>query len=75
MNDQQFTRWMKEMARAGGDPALPDANAIWWRAQLQQRLVLEERAMRPLRLVEGFACAMCLIGAVVLSAVVTWGKL
>jgi len=74
MNDHEFTRWMKGLD-AVSPSALPNAEAIWWRAQLQQRLLLEERAMRPLRWVERFACAACLVGAVVLSAVFTWGKL
>lgn len=75
MNDAQFTRWMKQMERPDADGALPDANAIWWRAQLRQRLVLEERATRPLRIAERFACTVCLVAAAVLSAVLTWGRL
>jgi hypothetical protein len=66
---------MKQMEPSGTEGALPDANAIWWRAQLRQRLEMEERATRPLRIAEGLACAACLLTAVILSAVLTWGRL
>ena len=75
MNDAQFKGLMQSMDRAGEERDLPPADAIWWRAQLQQRLILEERAMRPLWLVERVACAACLLGAIVLSAVAGWVKL
>ena len=75
MNDAEFTSWMKQMERSGTDGTLPDANAIWWRAQLRQRLEMEERATRPLRIAEQLACTVCLLTAAVLSAVLTWGRL
>jgi hypothetical protein len=75
MNDAQFTHWMNHLERSGTDAVLPDPNAIWWRAQLRQRLELEERATRPLRIAERLACAVCLLTAAVLSAVLTWVKL
>jgi hypothetical protein len=74
MNDAQFALFMKQIAGTEADGSLPDAEAIWWRAQLRQRLALEERVTRPLRFAEQLACMVCLASAVVLS-VVTWGKL
>ena len=74
MNDAQFARCLKQMEGTAADGPLPDAQAIWWRAQLRQRLAMEERVTRPLRLAEQLACTVCLAAAVVLS-VVTWGRL
>ena len=68
MNDSEFTDWMKGMDATQRDTPLPDADAIWWRAQLRQSLAAEERATRPIRLVEQLACAVWLIAAVVMSA-------
>jgi hypothetical protein len=59
--------FMRQMAAAEADAAVPAASAIWWRAELRRRLVLEERATRPVRIAEGFACALCMIAAVLLA--------
>jgi hypothetical protein len=75
MNDSQFAQLIRQSSDAGTNGPLPDAQAIWWRAQLRQRLAMEERVTRPLRIAEQLACTACLVGAVVLSAVFTWGKL
>ncbi|MBZ5621790.1 MAG: hypothetical protein LAQ69_24135 [Acidobacteriia bacterium] len=75
MNDARFTRWLKQMEGARTDSVLPEADAIWWRAQLRQRLAMEERVTRPLRIAEQLACTVCLLAAVVLSALLKWGKL
>jgi hypothetical protein len=49
------------------DAAVPAASAVWWRAELRRRLALEERATRPMRIAEGFACALCMVAAVLLA--------
>jgi len=67
MNDTAFSEWMKRLD-SGPDAPLPDADAIWWRAQLRRSMAAGERATRPIRLVEQLACAVLLIAAVVLSA-------
>jgi len=68
MNDTEFANWMKRMDAPSATP-LPDADAIWWRAQLRRSLAAEERATRPIRLVEQLACAVFLLAAVVLAGV------
>ena len=68
MNDTEFANWMKRMGATQRDTPLPGADAIWWRAQLRRSLADEERATRPIRLVEQLACALLVIAAVVLSA-------
>lgn len=73
MNDTQFALLMKQMVGTEAEGSVPDAETIWWRAQLRQRLALEERVTRPLRFAEQVACTVCLASAVVLS-VITWGK-
>jgi len=60
--------FMRQMAAAEADTAVPSASAVWWRAELRQRLALEERAMRPVRIAEGFACALCMVAAVLLAS-------
>jgi len=66
MNDADFARCVK-----GSDAAapLPDAETIWWRAQLRRQLAEEERIMRPVRIAERFAFSACLITAAVVAAV------
>ena len=68
MNDE-FQKHLRSMGEADADRPLPSADVIWFRAELQRRLVAEERAIRPVRIVEQLACAACLLGAVVLIAV------
>jgi hypothetical protein len=62
-----FDSFMRQMAAAEADAAIPVASAIWWRAELRRRLALEERAVRPVRIAEGFACALCVVAAVLLA--------
>ncbi|SPE36163.1 hypothetical protein SBA6_520001 [Candidatus Sulfopaludibacter sp. SbA6] len=69
MNDTEFANWMKRMDAPRSGPSLPDADAIWWRAQLRRRVATEERATRPVRIAEQLACAVFLLAAVVLAAV------
>ncbi len=61
-------RFMKRMAAAETGAPVPSASAVWWRAELRRRLVLEERATRPMRVAEGIACALCTVAAAVLAA-------
>jgi hypothetical protein len=62
-----FESFMRQMAAAEVDAVVPSGSAIWWRAELRRRLALEERAMRPVRIAEGFTCALCMIAAVLLA--------
>ncbi len=67
MNDAEFAASLKRMADTPG-LALPDTEAIWWRAQLRRQIEAEERVTRPIRLVERLACSVCLLTAAVLAA-------
>jgi hypothetical protein len=69
MNDAEFANCLKRMDTARAAESLPDADAIWWRAELRRSMAFEERATRPIRIVEQLACAAFLIAAVVLSAI------
>ena len=69
MNDVEFAQSLKRMEDVRAGEPLPDSEAIWWRAELRRSVVFEERATRPIRLVEQLACAVFLITAVILSAV------
>ena len=62
MNDAQFALLMKQMAGAEAGGSMLDAETIWWRAQLRQRMALEERVTRPLRLAEQLACGSVVCG-------------
>ena len=69
MNDAELANCLKRMDPLHSGDSLPDADAIWWRAQLRRSLAAEERATRPIRIVEQLACAILLIAAVILSAI------
>ena len=73
MDEQRFAAWMKALDRPSS-AALPDAGAVWWRAELRRRLAAEERAIRPIRLAEQFACGVCVMAAAVLAAMLTWAR-
>jgi len=66
MNDADFARCVQGPESG---VSLPDAEAIWWRAQLRRQLAEEERIMRPVRIAERFAFSACLITAAVVAAV------
>jgi len=53
--------------------ALPDANQVWWRAQLRARREAVEAAGRPITAIQlvAFACAVGLLGAC-FGATSTW---
>lgn len=68
MNDSEFQMRLRALAGADDARPLPSADVIWWRAELRRRLAAEERAIRPMRIVERLACAACLLAAVVLAA-------
>jgi hypothetical protein len=59
---------MKQVAAEEAGAPVPSASAVWWRAELRQRLALEERATRPMRIADGVACALCSIAAAWLAA-------
>jgi hypothetical protein len=69
MNDSEFQNCLRSMAAPDAVRPLPSADVIWFRAELQRRLAAEERAVRPVRIVERLACAACLLGVAVLAAV------
>jgi hypothetical protein len=66
--EDSVERYMKQMATAEAGAPVPSGSAVWWRAELRRRLALEERAMRPTRIVEGIACALCTAAAALLAA-------
>jgi hypothetical protein len=47
----------QEDIRARTEAVLPDAVAVWWKAQLLAKRAAAERAAQPLALAERFACA------------------
>jgi hypothetical protein len=51
-------RFLKQMATSEAAADVPPSGTIWWRSELRRRMDLEERATRPLRIVEGLACAL-----------------
>ena len=69
MNDAEFANCLKRMDAVRSGESLPDADTMWWRAELRRNMVFEERATRPIRIVEQLACAVFLLAAVILSAV------
>jgi hypothetical protein len=59
--------FMRQIAASEDGACVPPPGTIWWRAELRRRMVLEERAMRPVRVAEGIACALGLAAMVVLA--------
>jgi len=66
-NLDPIERFMQQMAVSEAAAPVPSAATIWWRAELRRRLALEERAMRPMRIAEGIACALGTLAAVVVA--------
>lgn len=63
--------WLQGVARETDVGALPRAESVWWRAQVERRLAarheLAERAARPIRWFErGAAAAIAMIAAAIL---------
>jgi hypothetical protein len=81
MNDRDFEGWMRRLAAdpVAPDPVAPavlppvssDSGAIWWRAQLRDRMAARSRVTKPLRVAERLACAACLVGAAAMGAHMT----
>ena len=75
MNDRDFEGWMRRLAAQNAVEApgvtVPDSGAIWWRAQLRDRMAAESRVTKPLRVAERLACAACLVGAAAMGAHMT----
>jgi hypothetical protein len=69
MTEDRLASWMKGLDAGSPEAPLPDADAMWWRAQLRERLVAQERVTRPLRIAEQLVCAGFVIAAVVFAAV------
>lgn len=63
----QLESFMRQIAASEAGAGVPPPGTIWWRAELRRRLVLEERAMRPMRIAEGIACALGVAAMVVLA--------
>jgi len=68
MTDRNFERWIGHLATESPDAAVPDAAAIWWRAQLRRRMAELERATKPARLVERVAGVVCFAAAAAAGA-------
>jgi hypothetical protein len=60
-------RFISQLAASEAGAPLPSAGAVWWRAELRRRMALEQRAMRPMRIAEGIACAIGTVAAAVLA--------
>jgi hypothetical protein len=83
MTDGNFERWMERLAaekaaeNGAEDSAapIPDSAAIWWRAQLRQRMADGYRVTKPLRVAERAACVLCFAAAVAAGARVGTGTL
>jgi hypothetical protein len=60
-------RYMNRLAASEAGAPLPSAGTVWWRAELRRRVALEERAMRPMRIAEGIACALGTVVAALLA--------
>jgi hypothetical protein len=69
MSDAEFANCLKRLDAVRSGESLPEPDAIWWRAELRRKMVFEERATRPIRIVEQLACAVFLLAVVILSAV------
>jgi len=69
MTEDRITNWMKRLDASSAAAPLPPSDIIWWRAQLRQHVVVQERLQRPRRIVEQVVCAGFVIAAVVLAAV------
>ena len=75
MTDGNFERWIKRLsaedaaegAEATAAP-IPDSAAIWWRAQLRQRMADRHRVTKPLRVAERAAGVLCFAAAVAVGA-------
>jgi hypothetical protein len=72
MTDGSFERYMQSLAEEQGPESLaapaPDSAAIWWRAQLRQRMADQYRVTKPLRVAERAACLLCFAAAVAVGA-------
>ena len=80
MTDGNFERWMERLAAEDSEAAqgpetavasaaqVPDSAAIWWRAQLRQRMADRYRVTKPLRVAERAAGVLCFAAAVVVGA-------
>jgi hypothetical protein len=71
MNDRDFEAWMRRLAAEDRGAVGADSSAIWWRAQLRDRMAAQSRATKPLRVAERLACAVCLLGAAAMGAHMT----
>lgn len=59
----QAARWMYALAhKSERNLALPDADLLWWRAQLAQKQAQAERAQKPLEWVAVFSEAILVLG-------------
>ena len=61
MDNREFQSLIRRMAEVEPGSEPPSADAVWWRARLRRALITENHAVRPMRIAEGVACAVCLI--------------
>ncbi len=66
MNDHQLDAILKGMAEQG-EPRLPSAGQIWFRALILRKMRRRERIERPLVVMRATAVAICLVGALALA--------
>jgi len=68
MTDERFKSWMERLAAEDAATPGPDTDAIWWRAQLRQRVADRDRLTKPLRVAEKAICVLCFSAAVAAAA-------
>jgi hypothetical protein len=61
-------KFMQQLAAQDAASPVPQAPAIWWRAELRRRLEAEERATRPIRVAGALAYAACAAAAALAAA-------
>ena len=61
-------RFMQRMAAEEAGASVPEASAVWWRAEFRRRFEAEQRAVRPIRIAGALAYAACIVAAAVLAA-------
>lgn len=66
MNDLEFARVMRQLAKQVGPSTPPGAAAVWTRAVIRERIAANERAARIVWMTEVVAAAALLVAAVLM---------
>jgi hypothetical protein len=69
MTDPDVERWLQTFAAEPIDlPAPPSPTLLWWHAQLERRLEIEQQSARPIAIAEWTQAAVASLGLVALLA-------